>query len=115
MTRPTSLNHMVYSYSGISSRFLFDLLIVVIDNILSSAGADILLSTPPAVNSSLIEYRLLGGTLDLYFFAGPNPQNVIEQYGAVVGLPGWQPAWAFGFHLCRRVNLPIDGIIQFLR
>ena len=28
-------------------------------------------------------------------------QKVIEQYGALVGLPTWQPAWGFGFQLCR--------------
>ncbi|KAF8510825.1 glycosyl hydrolases family 31-domain-containing protein [Hysterangium stoloniferum] len=63
--------------------------------------SDILLQTPPSSNVSLIEYRLLGGTLDFYFFSGPHPQAVIEQYGEVVGTPTWIPAWAFGFHLCR--------------
>ncbi|KAI0816891.1 glycosyl hydrolases family 31-domain-containing protein [Trametes gibbosa] len=66
-----------------------------------AAGSDILLQTPPSSPVSLIQYRLLGGTLDFYFFAGPSPQKVIEQYGALVGLPTWQPAWGFGFHLCR--------------
>ncbi|KIM86518.1 glycoside hydrolase family 31 protein [Piloderma croceum F 1598] len=67
----------------------------------SSAGADIMLLTPASSSTSLIEYRLIGGTLDFYFFSGPTPQSVIEQYGGVVGLPTWQPAWAFGFQLCR--------------
>ncbi|KAH9947326.1 glycosyl hydrolases family 31-domain-containing protein [Amylocystis lapponica] len=67
----------------------------------SSAGSDILLLTPPMSPVSLIQYRLLGGTLDFYFFSGPSNQQVIEQYGALVGLPTWQPAWGFGFHLCR--------------
>ncbi|KIP03540.1 glycoside hydrolase family 31 protein [Phlebiopsis gigantea 11061_1 CR5-6] len=67
----------------------------------SASGSDILLLTPPSSDVSLIEYRLIGGTLDFYFFSGPSPQKVIEQYGALVGLPTWQPAWGFGFHLCR--------------
>ncbi|KAI0318301.1 glycosyl hydrolases family 31-domain-containing protein [Amylostereum chailletii] len=67
----------------------------------NSAGADILLATPPGSNTSLIQYRMLGGTLDLYFLSGPEPKRVIEQYSDVVGLPTWQPMWAFGFHLCR--------------
>ncbi|KAI9062310.1 glycoside hydrolase family 31 protein [Trametes sanguinea] len=66
-----------------------------------AAGSDILLLTPSSSNTSLIQYRMVGGTLDFYFFAGPSPQKVIEQYGELVGLPTWQPAWGFGFHLCR--------------
>ncbi|THH14082.1 hypothetical protein EW146_g6217 [Bondarzewia mesenterica] len=67
----------------------------------SAAGSDIFLATPPSTNKSLVQYRLLGGTLDLYFFSGPSPKTVIEQYGEVAGLPAWQPMWGFGFHLCR--------------
>lgn len=70
-------------------------------SVFSAAGSDILLVTPPSSNVSLVEYRQLGGTLDFYFFSGPSPQKVIEQYGELIGLPTWQPAWGFGFHLCR--------------
>jgi alpha-glucosidase len=69
--------------------------------IASAAGADILLLTPSSSNVSLIEYRMLGGVLDFYFFSGPTPQAVVQQYSSVVGTPGWQPMWGFGFHLCR--------------
>lgn len=44
---------------------------------------------------------MIGGVLDFYFFSGPSPKSVIEQYGGLIGLPTWQPAWGFGFHLCR--------------
>ncbi|KZT00896.1 glycoside hydrolase family 31 protein [Laetiporus sulphureus 93-53] len=67
----------------------------------SSSGSDILLLTPPSSSKSLIQYRLIGGTLDFYFFSGPTPQRVIEQYGELIGMPTWQPAWGLGFHLCR--------------
>ncbi|EIN04541.1 hypothetical protein PUNSTDRAFT_47500 [Punctularia strigosozonata HHB-11173 SS5] len=67
----------------------------------SAAGSDVLLATPPGSPVSLIEYRLLGGTLDFYFLSGPDPLSVAEQYSEIVGTPTWQPYWAFGFHLCR--------------
>jgi alpha-glucosidase len=60
-----------------------------------------MLLTPPSSNVSLIEYRMLGGVLDFYFFSGPTPQAVVEQYSSVAGTPTWQPLWGFGFHLCR--------------
>ncbi|KAF8634099.1 hypothetical protein AX15_001067 [Amanita polypyramis BW_CC] len=69
--------------------------------LLSAAGGDILLATPPNSNVSLVEYRMISGVLDFYFFSGPSPKSVIEQYGELIGLPTWQPAWGFGFHLCR--------------
>ncbi|KAH7909433.1 glycoside hydrolase family 31 protein [Hygrophoropsis aurantiaca] len=69
--------------------------------LLSSAGTDIFLQTPANSNVSLIEYRAIGGILDFYFFSGPTVPEVIAQYGAVIGYPMWQPAWGFGFHLCR--------------
>ncbi|KAJ7435017.1 glycosyl hydrolases family 31-domain-containing protein [Mycena galericulata] len=53
------------------------------------------------LKKTLIQYRLLGGTLDLYFLSGPSPVSVMQQYAEVVGTPTWQPYWGFGFHLCR--------------
>ncbi|KAH9934091.1 glycosyl hydrolases family 31-domain-containing protein [Epithele typhae] len=67
----------------------------------NSAGSDTLLLTPPSSSVSLLQYRILGGNLDFYFLSGPGPQEVIRQYGALIGLPTWQPLWGFGFHLCR--------------
>ena len=84
----------------------------------SAAGADVLLLSPPGANASLVEYRMLGGTLDLYFFSGPGPMDVVEQYAEVVGTPAWQPLWAFGFHLCRWGYSSVDetrGVVQRMR
>ncbi|KAF8132870.1 glycoside hydrolase family 31 protein [Boletus edulis] len=78
--------------------------------LLSSAGSDIFLQTPANSKVSLIEYRMIGGILDFYFFSGPTDMEVIAQYGATIGFPMWQPAWGFGFHLCRwgYVNISED-------
>ncbi|KAF5391185.1 hypothetical protein D9757_003120 [Collybiopsis confluens] len=67
----------------------------------SSSGGDIMLLTPPNAKQSLVQYRMIGGILDFYFFSGPSPVAVIEQHGALVGFPSWIPSWAFGFHQCR--------------
>ncbi|KAJ6454358.1 glycosyl hydrolases family 31-domain-containing protein [Mycena sanguinolenta] len=90
---PVYMEHRLDSTTGIAHShgvFLF-----------SANGADILLLTPPSANTSLVQYRLIGGTLDFYFLSGPTPLDVMQQYAAVVGTPTWQPYWGFGFHLCR--------------
>ncbi|CUS13822.1 unnamed protein product [Tuber aestivum] len=67
--------------------------------LLNSNGMDIKLET---VNGrSSLEYNVIGGVLDLYFFAGPKPVAVAKQYAEVAGLPAMMPYWGLGFHQCR--------------
>jgi alpha-glucosidase len=49
----------------------------------------------------VLEYRVIGGTLDLYFVAGPRAIDVHEQYSQIVGQTQPMPFWSFGFQLCR--------------
>jgi len=44
----------------------------------------------------VLSCRVLGGLLDLYFFMGPQPEAVVQQYQQVVGRPAMPPtgAWA---------------------
>uniref|UniRef100_A0A914XFT1 P-type domain-containing protein n=1 Tax=Plectus sambesii TaxID=2011161 RepID=A0A914XFT1_9BILA len=46
-------------------------------------------------------YRTIGGNVDLYFFPGPKPEDVINQYLALIGTPALPAYWALGFQLCR--------------
>ncbi|KAK1990425.1 family 31 glycosyl hydrolase [Colletotrichum falcatum] len=54
------------------------------------------------LRESNITWRGLGGTIDLYFYAGPTADAVIKSYHkTTVGLPAMQQYWTFGFHQCR--------------
>jgi len=49
-----------------------------------------------------ITWRALGGTIDLYFYAGPSQDAVTKAYQiSTVGLPAMQQYWTFGYHQCR--------------
>ncbi|PVI03222.1 glycoside hydrolase family 31 protein [Periconia macrospinosa] len=49
-----------------------------------------------------ITWRLLGGSIDLFFYAGPTQAEVTQQYlKSIDALPAMQSYWTLGFHLCR--------------
>ncbi|KAK6031093.1 glycosyl hydrolase, family 31 [Ostertagia ostertagi] len=46
-------------------------------------------------------YRTTGGNLDLYFFPGPSPGEVTQQYLAFIGRPVLPAYWGLGFQISR--------------
>ncbi|KAH0559569.1 hypothetical protein GP486_003916 [Trichoglossum hirsutum] len=49
-----------------------------------------------------ITWRTIGGSIDLYFYAGPSQAEVTKSFQlSAAGLPAMQQYWTFGFHQCR--------------
>ena len=73
--------------------------------LLNSNGMDVKLNSTTHTMTkkpiSTLEYNVIGGVFDFYFFAGPDPIDVAQQYAQVAGLPAMMPYWGFGFHQCR--------------
>lgn len=62
----------------------------------NSHGQEVLL------NPSNMTWRTLGGSIDLYFYAGPTQDKVTKAYQAsAIGLPAMQQYFTFGYHQCR--------------
>ncbi|XP_072852258.2 sucrase-isomaltase, intestinal isoform X2 [Pogona vitticeps] len=64
--------------------------------LLNSNGMDVKFQPTPALT-----YRTLGGILDFYVVLGPTPEQVVQEYTALIGRPVMPPYWGLGFQLCR--------------
>ena len=79
------------------------------------------------ITEDSLVYRMIGGIVDLYIFAGPTPDAVIESYTRLIGRPPLFDPRIFGFHQSRygyaslkvwkenvenfaKAKLPLDGI-----
>ncbi|PVU86323.1 hypothetical protein BB561_006744 [Smittium simulii] len=74
----------------------------------NSHGMDIVLA------NNTIQYRVLGGVIDLNVFGGPSAYDVINAYTELVGRPHPLPYWTLGLHNCRYGYKSIDEVNQVI-
>ena len=59
-----------------------------------------------------------GGELDLYFFSGPSPKDVLRRYTALTGRFYMPPLWSMGYQQCRWSYMSakeVEGIAREFR
>eukprot|EP01022_Parablepharisma_sp_SALTPOND_P023119 TRINITY_DN47_c0_g3_i5.p1 TRINITY_DN47_c0_g3~~TRINITY_DN47_c0_g3_i5.p1 ORF type:complete len:1831 (+),score=197.47 TRINITY_DN47_c0_g3_i5:4228-9720(+) len=53
-------------------------------------------------NGTTINYKMIGGIVDLYVFHAADPDYILKKYHSLIGRPYLPPVWGMGFHQARR-------------
>ncbi|XP_034024674.1 maltase-glucoamylase, intestinal [Thalassophryne amazonica] len=64
--------------------------------VMNSNAMDVVLQPAPAVT-----YRIIGGVLDFYILFGDTPEQVVQEFVQLIGMPVIPPYWSLGFQLSR--------------
>ena len=63
----------------------------------------------------LYSFGAEGGELDYYFFAGPEPRRVLEEFTALIGRTPLPPLWSLGYQQCRYSYYPEARVREIAR
>ncbi|VDK45602.1 unnamed protein product [Cylicostephanus goldi] len=75
--------------------------LILNSNAQSSMNGEFLLQEITTAPGPALIYRTIGGNLNLFFFPGPTPEEVTQQYLEMIGKPFLPAYWAFGFQISR--------------
>ena len=64
------------------------------------------------VNSTSLSFRTTGGIIDMWLFAGPEPEDVVLQYHQLIGAPTLLPYWSYGWHQSRYGYLFVSDLVN---
>lgn len=53
-------------------------------------------------NGTFINYKIVGGIIDLYIFHAADPDYIIKKYHSIIGRPYLPPVWGMGFQQARK-------------
>jgi alpha-glucosidase len=63
----------------------------------------------------LYSFGAEGGELNYYFFAGPEPKRVLEEFTSLVGHTPLPPLWSLGYQQCRYSYYPESRVREIAR
>ncbi|KAG8511483.1 Sucrase-isomaltase, intestinal, partial [Galemys pyrenaicus] len=63
----------------------------------------------------IVTYRVIGGILDFYVFLGDTPEQVVQQYQQLIGLPAMPAYWSLGFQLSRWNYKTLDVVKEVVK
>jgi alpha-glucosidase len=66
-------------------------------------------------SSDYFSFGSEGGELNYYFFAGPEPKKIVEEYTALVGRTPLPPLWSLGYQQCRYSYYPESRVREVAR
>ncbi|XP_077017064.1 sucrase-isomaltase, intestinal isoform X1 [Tamandua tetradactyla] len=63
----------------------------------------------------IVTYRVIGGILDFYVFLGDTPEQVVQKYQELIGLPAMPAYWSLGFQLSRWNYGSLDKVKEVVK